>query len=185
MLSHTLIISYYVDIDKHAVQDNQGPKRAGHHRPSLLAPARHLYTHYIPSQLTSTYKSNATTQFVLVSAPNQKSSLEKAMPTLKDPVLIPRPVSNWQTYVSVPWESISSHPPQSYQRHSAINLHSSLYAVDDIYGSLILHTIILVSMQYFFTTIDRTSTMSMIIHNRLQSKFIKTKHNIQINVVWE
>ena len=45
---HTLIIFILCKFSQHSAQDNKLSERAGHHRPTLPPPGRHLYTHLLP-----------------------------------------------------------------------------------------------------------------------------------------
>ena len=64
-----------------------------------------------------------------------------------------------QTYIQAPWESMSSLPPRSGQRHSMINLYNNIYAAE-LRVDFMLHSIILVSLkQDVFQTTSSIMTL--------------------------
>ena len=110
---------------QHPVQDNQFPERAGHLGTTLHPSVRHLYTNHILHHLDIRRK-----HFVYLTGFRAYYSF----------------YYNGKTHVPIAWESNSSHRPRSGQRHYTINLCRSIYAVHELYSSLMLHSVILVSL---------------------------------------
>ena len=49
--------------------------------------------------------------------------------------------------MAAPWELKDSEPPSSGQGHSTINLYNSMYTVDGLRTSMVMHSVIIPSLK--------------------------------------